>query len=809
MTPRAILGERLPREHMKSNHVIFTVVGLTCLSLTSCCTNHSSTGLRSEATARQATNPAASAEAAPVENPASLANPMCGTGRTLGELRDNSNLYPGATLPFGMIQWSPDTENSRHISGYFDEDRRISDFSVDHIAGAGCGYGGDFAMMPICGAEPTAPPTERSTFALPFAHAKETAKPGYYGVTFDNGLKVELAATLRTGFGRITYPTGSPAALMLNAATDVNGSSGSGINIVPDAHEITGWCIGGHFCRTSESRTIYFYAVFNQPFASYSTWSDKVLTQGAASGHGMASGAYVTFNPTAGQPVLVKMGISYVSVDNAKANVAAENPVSAISSNDFDQVAAAATDTWNGWLNRIRVSGGTPEELATFYSILYHALLGPVVVSDANGQYTGYDGQVHTTAEGRMQYGIFSGWDIYRSQCQLLGMIAPKEASDMAQSLLLDYQQGGAFPRWGVISEDSGVMLGDPAEAMIADYYAFGATNFDSRAALAGLLHAATDPLVRDPRSKTTEREHFEDYLKLGYLPERRPGGDGSVSLTLEYDASDFALSEFAKALGDPGDSAAMLQRAQNWKHLYNPADGYLEMRRPDGSWAPGFTNNAGSYDGIRGYVEGTAAQYVWMVPFNYQALVAMMGGRKAAVQRLDAFFTKLNVGDRGPDAWMAWLGNEPCLETPWIYDFLGQPWKTQKVVRRAVMELYGLGDRGYPGNDDVGEMSAWYVFGALGMYPELPGSDILVLGSPLFPRMVVHLANQDLTIIGHGAAADAPYVQSLTVNGKAWKKPWLRYADISGGATLTYELRPVANTHWGTRPADAPPSFE
>lgn len=736
------------------------------------------------------------------------ARPMCGTGRTLGNIGDSSNLYPGATLPFGMIQWSPDTETGRHIGGYSAGHTRISDFSVDHISGAGCSYGGNFAMMPFLGRPPAAPPADRRVFALPFSHTNETARPGYYGVTFDNGLKVELTSTLRTGFGRITYPGNEPATLMINAASDINGSGASGININPDAREISGWSVGGHFCSSREVRTIYFYAIFNRPFRSYSTWSDKTLTPGATNGTGTTNGAFVTFKTSGDRTVLVKMGISYVSIANARANVAAENPVSAISAKDFDQTAAAAGDTWNAWLNKIQVSSGTQDELVTFYSMLYHALLGPVVVSDANGQYAGYDGKVHTAADGRLQYGVFSGWDVYRSECQLLGMLAPKEASDMAQSLLVDYQQGGTFPRWGCISEDSGVMMGDPAAAMIADFYAFGATNFDTAAALAGLVRAATDPSVRAPRPRLNERDALEDYLKLGYVPEHQRGGYGNVSMTLEYASADFALSQFAKTLGDQTVSAMLLQHAQNWKNHFNPASGYLEMRRRDGSWAPGFTNNVGRYDKNEAYVEGTAGQYLWMVPFNYKELAGMLGGPEIAAKRLDAFFTKLNVGDQGPDAWMAWLGNEPCLETPWIYDFWGQPWKTQAIVRRAMTELYGPGNNAYPGNDDVGEMSSWYLFGALGIYPELPGSDVLVLGSPLFPKAVLHLSHGDVTIIGHGAAKNSPYVQSLTVNGQSWSKPWLRYSEISGGGTLIFDLGRNPNTNWGSNLADAPPSY-
>ena len=743
-----------------------------------------------------------------VSDLAQYARPTCGTG-TARAPHGVNNTYPGATMPFGMIQWSPDTETGRHVSGYYFKDKRISDFSVDHISGAGCPYGGDFAMMPIPGPQPIHPPKDRRAFAQAFSHAKEIARPGFYGVTFTNGMKAELTATARTGFGRFTYLKHRPETMMINAASDINGPSASGININPDQRAISGWCIGGHFCGTPEVRTIYFYAAFDRPFKSWSTWTDKVLTPGATNGSGTTSGAYITFKESRNQTVMAKVGISYVSVDNARANVEAENPPSAFTSTDFDKAVRSARAIWNSWLNKIQVSGGTRDELITFYSMLYHTLLGPVTVSDANGQYLGYDGQVHTTENGRVQYGIFSGWDIYRSECQLLGMLAPKEAADMAQSLLADYQQGGAFPRWGVVTEDSGIMMGDPAAPIIADFYAFGATNFDTQASLTGLLRAATDPFVHAPRTKTNERDALADYLRLGYVPENQTGGYGNVSMTLEYASADFALSQFAQALGDTNDSAMLLRHAQNWKNHYNPASGYLEMRRRDGSWAPGFTNNSGIYDGDRAYVEGTAAQYVWMVPFDEKGLVDLIGGPAAAAKRLDAFFTKLNVGDRPPDSWMAWLGNEPCLETPWIYNFIGQPWKAQQIVRRAMVELYSSGPSAYPGNDDLGEMSSWYVFSALGMYPELPGSDVLVLGSPLFPKTVLHLPNGIVTITANGAAKDAPYVQSLTLNGQPWEKPWLRYSDISRGGKLVFDLGKTPNTNWGSNPTDAPPSYD
>jgi predicted alpha-1,2-mannosidase len=766
--------------------VTLNLAGLILLGTTSCSTPQKSGAAGS------------SEHGVALENLIPYAKPLCGTA-------DDGNLYPGATAPFGMIQWSPDTDAGMHCGGYDYHNQTIAGFSLDHISGAGCSYGEDFQFSPLLGTNEAPPNGSRTAFAQTFSHSEETANPGYYAVTLGNGVKVELTATVRSGFGRFTYPDAEPATMAINAASDVNGCAASGISINPNTHEISGWSVGGHFCGVGEeSRTIYFYAIFNQPFAKYSTWSDDTLNKGATNGTGTASGAFLTFDTSGGRTVLAKVGISYVSLANAKANVEAEAPAG-FTSEDFDKAVAAASNTWNQWLNRIQVGGGTTEEKDTFYSMLYHALLGPVVVSDANGQYFGYDGKVHTTEDGRAQYGIFSGWDIYRSECQLLAMIAPKEASDMAQTLLVDYQQGGTFPRWGVITMDSGVMMGDPAAAMIPDFYTFGARDFDAQAALKGLLRAATNPSVYAPLSRTHERDALADYLKLGYVPEHQQGGYGNVSMTLEYDAQDFALSRFAKDLGDESDAATLLEHAQNWTNLYNSESGYLQMCRHDGSWAPGFRNDVGRYDGDTAYVEGTAAQYLWAVPFNLKGLAAEMGGPDVADKRLDKFFTQLNAGT---ESQYCYLGNEPCLETPWEFCFWGEPYRTQDVVRQAMNTLYSSAPHGYPGNDDVGEMSSWYIFATLGMYPELPGSDVFVLGSPLFPKAVVHLPDGDVTITGRGAAPHAPYVQSLTVNGQTWNKPWIRYSDISHGGALDFDLGTSPDTNWGSAPDNAPPSY-
>lgn len=776
---------------MSLNKSVPPFIAILCLLLASCTNPRPNPSRVSE-----------SVETQPLENLVPLADPFCGTTHDGG-------LYPGASAPFGMIQWSPFTGNHPTLAGYNYRDTSIDGFSLDHLSGGGSWYGGNFAFMPVRADGLAMAPVNRYAFNTPFSHANENASPGYYRVTLDNGIRVELTATAHSGFGRFTYPSNAPATLVINAGSNINGVSHSTVCIDAAARSVSGTATGGHFLGHPNICTLYFYAAFNRPFMRYGTWNGRTLLKSHAQTAGKSTGAYLVFDTSKNPEILAKVGISYVSVANARANLKSENPTTAFSSNDFNSAVAAAGNVWNRWLNRIQIRGGTKADQKTFYSMFYHLLLAPTVCSDANGEYRGYDGRIHTVAAGHAQYGYFSGWDIYRSDCQFLAMIAPDEAADMAQSLLQDYRQGGAFPRWGLAVEDSGVMDGDPAAPIIADIYAFGATNFDARAALAGLVNAATNPAVAAPRTHIHERDALADYLRLGYVPEDQHGiwhAYGNVSMTLEYDAADFAVSQMALTLGDASDAALLLQHAQNWRNLFNEQTGYLQMRRRNGAWAPGFTNNVLEYDGNRAYQEGTAAQYVWMVPFNLQALITALGGPGAASARLDNFFTKLNDGD---DSVYAYLGNEPCLETPWIYGFLGQPWKTQHIVRRALRELYSSKPDGYPGNDDLGEMSSWYLWGALGMYPELPGSDVLVAGSPLFPKAVLRLRGGEVTIEGRGAGDDAPYIQSMTVNGQPWDKPWIRFSDISDGGDLNYTLGIMPNEAWGSLPAAAPPSYE
>jgi predicted alpha-1,2-mannosidase len=661
--------------------------------------------------------------------------------------------------------------------------------------------------MPFVGAVTTSPAQDPTHYVATFSHTNESATAGYYGVTLDSGAKVELTATQRSGMGRFTYPAGSAATLLVNVSGSVNGVTDAEVDI--SGRTISGWATSGHFCNGGNVYRVYFSATFDRPFASTGTWHNGTVSANTATVHsgqvaakvpqskaaahpdttvqGPGSGAFVTFDTSKNQVVNARVGLSYVSVANAAANAKAEQ-----GSKGFDTVRAAARADWNARLNEVAVTGGTSDQRTVLYTALYHCLLQPNVFSDSNGQYIGFDGQLHKAASGHAQYANFSGWDIYRSEAQLLALLAPHEAGDMAQSMYNQaHQSGDVWDRWSQNNGFEGVMVGDPYHSIVASMYAFGATGFDAKGALASMVHGATT--VQPANAYYMERPGLADYQTLGYLP-------NDPSTTLEYTAADFGIAQLAQRLGQPATYQQFMGRAQNWENLFNPANAYLQPRNRDGSFPsfdPASPNN---------YVEGNGAQYTWMVPYDLQGLFNAMGGDDKVLPRLDTFFTDLNAGTTKP---YAFLGNEPSLDTPWEYDYAGAPYKTQDVVRRALNTLWRPDAAGFVGNDDLGEMASWYVWGALGMYPEAPGRAELVLASPLFPHIVVKRpTGQTITVDAPGAAADTYYVQGLKVNGADTTRTWLPESFVAKGGSLQYTLANTPDTAWGTAASDAPPSF-
>ena len=793
----------------------------------------------------------------PAQSPdlASHVNPLIGTA-------NGGNTFPGAVLPFGMFSWSPentrgDMTRTAAPGGYHYEATRIRGFSLTHLSGTGCrGASGDIPFFPHVGEVTTSPSIDEKNaiYASDFSHDDETAAPGYYRVRLKSGVDAEFTAALRSGIARFAFPAGQPATLLVRTSDSQLGSTEAQVSIDLKARTITGSVTSGNFCGYLSPAgrrsyyTLHFVAEFDRPFSAGGVWENDIVRKGESAAKGgttygpegimpprQGSGGYVTFAP--GTVVTTRVGISYVSLANARANLAADQPSKAT----FDSVKAGARQAWNQMLGRIEVTSGTPAERRVFYTALYHSLFHMNVFSDANGEYRGFDQQVHRVrAPQRIQYANFSGWDVYRSQVQLVALLDPKVASDMSQSLLNQAaQNNGVWDRWTHNNGATAVMEGDASPPAVASMAAFGATDFDMKGALASLKRAATVPTPLDLSDEGCrvmcrgQRPSLDKWLTIHYIPtvSNAWGGAGE---TLEDVTADFALAQLARMTGDTATHAEFMARSDYWRNIFNPnptiveggrgrrgdppppvapqppaekpqPGGYIQNRNEDGTWPP--LNPSAS----TGFAEGSSVQYTWMIPFNLKGLIDAMGGAEPAAARLDAFFKR-------PDgSWAlsragglhAELSNEPSIATPWVYLYTGHPHKAQEIVRIVHNTLWKDAPNGIPGNDDLGAMSSWYVWTAMGLYPGIPGRAELWLTAPLFEKVVVRRANgKTITIEARGAASDAAFVQSLRVNGRDSSRAWLPDAFVRDGGSLQFVVGPTSRPEWGRAPADAPPSF-
>ncbi|WP_157105694.1 GH92 family glycosyl hydrolase [Sphingomonas sp. TDK1] len=763
-------------------------------------------------------------------DPASDVNPFIGT-------TNGGNVFPGVSLPFGMVAFSPEETPlpgqrtaSAAPGGYEWRANGIRGFSLTHVSGTGCtGASGDIPIMPVTGAVEMSPASAAAgmRYASMLDHAEETASPGRYAVRLGNGVKVDLGATDRTAVGRFTFPADRPANLLFRTSDSEVGSTASTIAIDPVTRTVTGSVTSGNFCgylaadRRESYYTLHFVAVFDQPFEVGGTWRDDKVMPGAAQGGGGTSygteghppagkgaGGWIRFDPKRTPVVTMRVGISYVDSAGARANLARESPAG--TTLEATQVAGRAI--WNRRLGQIAIEGGARDERTVFYTALYHALLTPNLYSDADGRYRGFDGAVHRLSRGQgAQYANYSGWDVYRSQLQLVTLLDPRRGADIAQSLLNQADQnGGVWDRWTHLTGATSVMNGDPSPASVAAIYAFGGRSFDAKRAYASLKRAATVPTEKDLSRKGCpvlcigQRPGLDQWLRLHYMPVGAPGW-GTASDTLELAAADFGLSELARATGDREGARLFRARSGWWRNLFNPKatpqGGYIQPRNADGSW-PRFDPA-----GEDAFVEGSGAQYLWMVPFDAGGLIAALGGPAAASRRLDAFFRKPDgswaVTKSGP--LHAEMDNEPSIAAPWLYLFTGEPWKTQETVREAMRRIWTNTPAGISGNDDLGQMSSWYVWSALGVYPLYPGRADLVVGSPSFSGVTIRRPGARIVIRAKGAGPAAPYVQSLKVDGQRREQAWLPARFVERGGTLDFTLAPTPDRAWGKTP---PPSF-
>jgi predicted alpha-1,2-mannosidase len=692
------------------------------------------------------------------------------------------NTFPGADFPFGMVQWSPDTAAWRPEGGGYEYLMpTFRGFALTHISGPGCAIYGDVPILPMTGGLPPGDPGQHME---PIDHTHELGTAGYYTVqTGSPAITTEITATQRSGMARFTYPATTQANLLIKLLDSQSGDSGATVSAV-NQNEVIGSVTSGHFCGASDVYTVFFDLIFDQPFTA---------SQVIHATSGLPDVMFLTFDTTAHPVVQAKVGISFVSVENARGNWHADNP-----GWDFDSVHAAAHDAWNDLLGEVQIGGASADNQRLFYSALYMSLLHPNVFSDSNGQYIGFDNVVHTVSPGQTaQYANYSGWDIYHGQVPLSALLAPKQMSDSAQSMVNDATQNdGLLPKWALANAETYIMTGDPSDGIIAGYYAFGARNFDTATALKLMVQEATVP--------NTIRPGLTDYETLGYLPDDGTYGCchfyGSVATLLEYQEADFALSQFASALGDASDAATVLARTGNWQNVFNPANNLLNPKLKDGSFVGGM-----GLTSTQGMIEGSASQYRWLLPADPAGLLVAMGGASVVNPLLTAYFS--NLDDHAGVG--ALLSNEFDLGEQYWFNYTGQPWNTQDVCNRIRTTLYHPAPGFLANNNDLGAESAQLVWTMLGFYPTYPGSGILNINGPEFTTESIRLpSGKTLTVNAPGASPDAPYIQSLKVNGQPATHLWLDPSVWTDGATLDFVMGASPNTSWGTAASDAPPSY-
>jgi predicted alpha-1,2-mannosidase len=787
------------------------------------------------------------ASAAPVADPAATVNTLIGSS-------NNGETLPGAVVPYGMVQWSPENTNGDQTrtvepGGYSYDVTRTRGFALTHLSGTGCaGASGDIPFMPIAGNVTSSPSADNTDaiYASNFSHANETGAAGYYRLGLDSGVNVELTATQRTGTGRFTYPEGKPATMLVRTAHSELGSSAATTRIDPATRTISGSVTTGNFCGYINQvgrrsyYTLHFVAEFDQGFTANGTWQDSTVSPGSTASSGgttwsagwpvakRGSGGYVTFDTSTTRSIKVRVGISYVSEANARANLAAENPAGTL----FDTVRQQAKDAWNTALGRVQISGGTAAQHTTFYTALYHSLLHPNLAGDVDRKYMGFDRAVHTAADFT-PYQNLSLWDTFRPQNQLLEMLEPQVARDVALSILAIGRDGGWLPRWALANSETNIMTGDPITPYLVEAWSKGLLAGHESEAYTLLRRNATSlPPASSPYNGRSGQTY---YASRGYVPAglrvgtdcAHKGGDNDcshpASATLEYASADAALALMARGLGQTADATMFAQRGQWYRNLWDSSIGHFRPRTTSGA----FVTPYNPVDAGHLFHEGGAYQYQWLVPQDPAGLVGIMGGRAAAEQRLDNFFAypKLLTDPAGTvrKDWIASPydyyskptynpNNEPDLLAPYMYHWAGRPAKTATVVR-AAMTLFTTGPNGMTGNDDLGTMSAWYVFASLGLYPTMSGANFLAVSSPQFPSATVRIGaygdrqGGTLTVTAPGVADSNRHVQTLRVNGAGTTKSWLTWDAIAKGGTVAHTVGPSIST-WGTAVGDEPPSI-
>lgn len=708
----------------------------------------------------------------------------------------HGHVFVGANVPFGAVQLGPTniTEGWDWCSGYHASDTTVIGFAHTHLSGTGIGDKGDVLFMPITGSVST--PVKAANYLSTYSHANETAQAGYYKTHLDRyGIDAEMTATTRTGFHRYTYPATDSARILINLYKGIGWDAASELQLVAvNDSTVEGYRFSKGWAPDDR---VYFVAEFSRPFKALTLYADT--TQVAASGKMPAKtviipNAYgvLDFGPLAdGEQIEARVAISGVSVAGARANLAAE-----AAGKSFDAVHEAARGAWNRLLGHMRVESRDTVRLRTFYTAVYHASIYPAVFNDVTGEYRGADGKIHRDTTDI--YTIFSLWDTYRAAHPLFTITAPERVSGMVNSFVRIYEQQGKVPVWHLAGNETDCMVGFPSVQVIADAILKGIPGIDTAKAYEAIKAYAQ----LDERGLKQVREQ-------GYIAADQEGE--SVAKALEYCISDWSIAQVAKQLGRTDDYEYFLERSKNYRHYFDTTDCFMKGRLADGSWRTPFNPDYSTHRGDD-FCEGNAWQYTWMVPHDFEGLFALFPSEAAAEAKLDSTFTVPYNGGPNASPDISGLigqyaqGNEPNHSTIYAYAYLGKQWKTARLARQVMDEYFSDTVDGLCGNEDCGQMSAWYVFNALGFYPANPANGAFVLGSPVFDRVTFPVGDgKAFTVVTENNGPQNIYIQSATLNGQPYEKAYITYRDIMDGGELTLVMGPTPNEAFGSA-ADARP---
>jgi len=717
----------------------------------------------------------------------SLVDPLIGTD-------GHGHTFPGAALPFGMVQLSPDTrkDNWDGCSGYHYTDNTIMGFSHTHLSGTGVGDYGDIRFMPVTGRLKIRPGDENdpgSGYRSSFSHKKEQASPGYYQVFLDDyKIDAEFTVTRRCGFHQYTFPGSEEAYIIIDLKESVVTENDLDLSIqIINDHEICGYRRSSGWAA---DQVVYFYAIFSRPFNSYGIAYDGTVSENVPEAEGEDIQAYVKYVTGENEKIQVKVGISAVSIEGARKNLDSEIP-----GWNFDQVRKQAEGIWLEELSRIEVKGGSRDDFKKFYTALYHCYLTPNLFSDVDGLYRGNDGKVHYADDFEV-FTVFSLWDTYRAYHPLMTILQPGRSVDFIKTFLDIYDKSGLLPVWELAGNETNCMIGYHAVPVIVDAYLKGIDGFDLERAYTAARNSA-------------EQDHFglEYYKEYGYIPAEMEGE--AVSKTLEYAYDDWCIAMMAKKLGKEDDYRYFLQRAQYYKNLFDPKTRFLRGKRNSM-----FTEPFDPAEVNFMLTEANTWQYTFYVPQDVSGLKELMGGDELFEKKLDEMFSASTGLSGRQQSDITGLigqyahGNEPSHHMAYLYNFIGKPFKTQKLVREIMNDLYGADPAGLCGNEDCGQMSAWFVLSAMGFYPVTPGIGYYTFGSPLFEEIRIHLKDgKDFIIKSENNNATNIYIQSAKLNGENYEKSFIGHQDIVAGGTLVFEMGPLPDSGWATENENLPVS--